>query len=100
MLELPLFSFFFFLNDPPTPEISPLPLHDALPIWIAGAADVVRDPSLRHRDPARLAVNFGFDHARRIRVSGRRPYPRPLVSAGSARRRIRAHRAEIGRAHV
>src|SRR5256885_11273398 len=25
-------SFFFFLNDPPTPEISPLPLHAALPI--------------------------------------------------------------------
>src|SRR5260370_11563822 len=23
---------FFFLNDPATPEISPLPLHDALPI--------------------------------------------------------------------
>src|SRR3989338_6670686 len=23
----------FFLNDPPTPEFSPLPLHDALPIW-------------------------------------------------------------------
>src|SRR5256886_14069381 len=24
--------FFFFFNDPATPEISPLPLHDALPI--------------------------------------------------------------------
>src|SRR2546430_8115848 len=24
--------FFFFLNDPPTPEISPLPLHAPLPI--------------------------------------------------------------------
>src|SRR3989441_11408244 len=23
----------FFLNDPATPEISPLPLHAALPIW-------------------------------------------------------------------
>src|SRR2546426_5497216 len=28
------FSLFFFLNDPPTPEISPLPLHDALPIYL------------------------------------------------------------------
>src|SRR3989338_2052120 len=27
------YSLFFFLNDPPPPEISPLPLHDALPIW-------------------------------------------------------------------
>src|SRR2546430_4509283 len=26
-------SLFFFLNDPPTPEFSPLPLHDALPIF-------------------------------------------------------------------
>src|SRR5256886_6910012 len=26
-------SLFFFLNDPPPPEISPLSLHDALPIW-------------------------------------------------------------------
>src|SRR5256885_101568 len=25
-------SFFFFFNDPAPPEISPLPLHDALPI--------------------------------------------------------------------
>src|SRR2546425_12014349 len=26
-------SLFFFLNDPAPPEIYPLPLHDALPIW-------------------------------------------------------------------
>src|SRR2546430_14557281 len=25
---------FFFFNDPPPPEISPLPLHDALPICL------------------------------------------------------------------
>src|SRR2546430_6296606 len=29
--------FFFFLNDPPTPEFSPLPLHAPLPIWISPA---------------------------------------------------------------
>src|SRR5260221_12176714 len=29
---LHLSFFFFFLNDPATPEISPLSLHDALPI--------------------------------------------------------------------
>src|SRR2546427_9130895 len=33
MLLLFALSFFFF-NDPPTPEIYPLPLHDALPISI------------------------------------------------------------------
>src|SRR2546423_9953658 len=32
-----VFTFFFF-NDPPTPEISPLPLHDALPISQARCA--------------------------------------------------------------
>src|ERR1039457_7670630 len=31
---LKLFLFFFFLNDRAPPEISPLPLHDALPICI------------------------------------------------------------------
>src|SRR5258706_12847742 len=29
-----LIFFFFFLNDPAPPEISPLPLHDPLPIWV------------------------------------------------------------------
>src|SRR5258705_590559 len=32
--SLPPFHFlFFFFNDPATPEIYPLSLHDALPIW-------------------------------------------------------------------
>src|SRR5256886_13986503 len=30
-------TFFFFLNDPPTPEISPLPLPAALPFLLTGA---------------------------------------------------------------
>src|SRR5256885_9256034 len=33
ILPYPSCSFFFFLNDPATPEISPFPLHAALPIW-------------------------------------------------------------------
>src|SRR5256885_9665510 len=28
-----LLFFFFFFNDPPPPELSPLPLHDPLPIY-------------------------------------------------------------------
>src|SRR5256885_7777679 len=28
-----ILSFFFFFNDPPPTKISPLPLHDALPIY-------------------------------------------------------------------
>src|SRR3954462_15804793 len=40
---------FFFFNDRAPPEISPLPLHDALPIYLRRrrAADV---PGHRHRD--------------------------------------------------
>src|SRR3989475_3898547 len=34
-------SLFFFFNDTATPEIYPLPLHDALPILMA-AADIAR----------------------------------------------------------
>src|SRR5256884_8915310 len=33
MMHDELVLFFFFLNDPPTPEFYPLPLHDALPIY-------------------------------------------------------------------
>src|SRR5207244_10542611 len=58
------------------------------------AADVVRDPDFRYGDPAGVAVHFGFDHARRVRVRGRRPDARTFVAAGRARRGIRAHRAE------
>ena len=36
------FFFFFFLNDPAPPEISPLPLPDALPIYLAENAEQAR----------------------------------------------------------
>src|SRR2546426_4655920 len=32
MMHFPIVFLFFFLKDPAPPEISPLPLHDALPI--------------------------------------------------------------------
>src|SRR5256886_11461113 len=38
---------FFFLKDPPPPEIYPLPLHDALPIG-ADAGREPAGPSARH----------------------------------------------------
>src|SRR3989454_435922 len=34
-------SFFFFFNDPATPEIYTLPLHDALPIYSDGQAAII-----------------------------------------------------------
>src|SRR5256885_13842645 len=39
--QLLLFSCFFFFNDPPTPEISPLSLHDALPIFAGPPAPAI-----------------------------------------------------------
>src|SRR5256885_3651104 len=44
MRPLPPFSCFFFLNDPPPPEIYPLSLPDALPIW-AGRGRRARGPA-------------------------------------------------------
>src|SRR2546422_3468933 len=39
--------FFFFFNDTATPEISPLPLHDALPISPTPAAHAQRRAKMR-----------------------------------------------------
>src|SRR3990172_3566762 len=42
----------FFFNDPATPEISPLPLHDALPIFGCDIRSLLAPPALQfgHRD--------------------------------------------------
>src|SRR5256714_7973720 len=45
-----LLSFFFFLNDPAPPEISPLPLPDALPIPTAGSSGAAGAAGSRTRD--------------------------------------------------
>src|SRR4051794_41716272 len=50
----PLFFFFFFFNDPAPPDISPLPLHDALPIP-AGV-----DPDFHRRDLAEAIASGRF----------------------------------------
>src|SRR6266511_5707448 len=44
-------SFFFFFNDPATPEIYTLSLHDALPI--SRPAPRTRPTGTRHRGPCR-----------------------------------------------
>src|SRR5256885_8400472 len=55
LMQTPM-SFFFFLKDPAPTEISPLPLHDALPIWTVSrrklssrGAPVGRDASTMRR---------------------------------------------------
>src|SRR2546422_1352220 len=45
MLVRLLLSFFFFFNDTATTEIYTLSLHDALPIYIFGAAPPQRHPA-------------------------------------------------------
>src|SRR3712207_6996528 len=42
-----LFFVFFFFNDPATPEIYTLPLHDALPISAASTRSAARPPPPR-----------------------------------------------------
>src|SRR2546430_13070685 len=60
-------SFFFFLNDPAPPEISPLPLHAALPIsWRPVPRRSQPRPDLlgqRRRDPDRKSTRLNSSHS-------------------------------------
>src|SRR3989440_9411711 len=80
----PTLFFFFFFNDTAPPEISPLPLPDALPIYprlrgqrrdrlrsTGRAADRVRADGLVAREPPRLLREEQGVH-RRGRVAARR----------------------------
>src|SRR2546427_11942766 len=99
--QSPLHTFishlFFFFNDTPTTEISPLPLHDALPILKVGQTGELSpggrgEPQAyrRYRLPPE-ALNWGGENVLAVRVLG---------SGGIwSVRRSRPPR-EIGRAHV
>src|SRR2546426_11958237 len=70
-------SIFFFLNDTATPETSPLPLHDALPIsFKVGALESVVVPA-------------GTFQAYRIAVTGSRVPFTVYVSAAAPRRVVK-----------
>src|SRR2546430_14158667 len=91
---------FFFLNDPATPEISPLPPHAALPIGARGRPPPGRVPRrwLRVPPPNPASVSTGRLAARRIpRIRMRGALGRTRVGRRSQRR---GTRPEIGRAHV
>src|SRR5256884_4559566 len=87
---LPLFLlFFFFLNDPAPPEISPLPLHDALPIsrrWRRGSGRGHHDAGRRRgRTRRRSGRRPGWCFCRRARCGCERgawgrEYPRDRKS--------------------
>src|SRR3989475_9797259 len=99
-LPSPIFSFFFF-NDTAPPEISPLPLHDALPIFRpVGHVDEPRARLAARHD--RLDAHIG-GHPAETGVKGL-PEPPPgglapdLAQVGGGIASFR--HVEIGRAHV
>src|SRR2546430_14973617 len=80
-------SFFFFFNDPATPDIYPFPLHAALPIWVPRAFGVVSESiqsfALRIA-PGDGGVRRGHQWLARHRAanhSGREPPPPFRVTA-------------------
>src|SRR2546422_8845985 len=87
-LVLPSSSFFFF-NDPATPEISPLPLPDPLPIYLSLSP---RQHSTRQVASYALAV-------RKPSRDRERPAPRPGAEIEPPRRRRfdRLERTLVGR---
>src|SRR3712207_8713734 len=85
-LELLIVVCFFFLNDPATTEISPLPLHAALPISRTG------ETSNRARSSATTA---GASTSRRTRSGGTGIRPRPHRGRRGSARRSEEHTAEL-----
>src|SRR5256885_17073146 len=94
-ISAPSFLFFFFLIDPAPPEISPLPLHAALPIFDAG-------------EPLNLARQRLLVHPLRVALRGRLDAHLDVHLDKLARPQARSHGVEaaakrdpkIGRAHV
>src|SRR5260370_37408596 len=91
MCPRPLFPIFFF-NDPPPPEISPLSLHDALPIYSPRA--VIRRPRAAVASSA-AQQNLDYDEAYVRLLLGERAVALQLLGSYlSARPENRAYVAE------
>src|SRR2546427_8355568 len=90
MVLLCVALFFFFLNDPPTTEISPLSLHDALPISSAvplgsslgGRYRFALEP--RHRALDHLARALDARLLRKLRPLERHAHYRNRLAEGAA----------------
>src|SRR5256885_14572377 len=92
---IPTSHFFFFLNDPAPPEIYPLPLHAALPIY-----EDPPDPAgmaLAHRHAAAVPGIEITDHADPPRIG--RPHREGDALDPVMHQRMGAE-LQIGRAHV
>src|SRR3989475_12778597 len=109
-------TFFFFFNDPPTPEIYPLPLHAALPISCrklcpipaAGPANLATTPArgtrlLRLRSLAHPCTHVHCPHAVGQSLSYRfrgKLVCGPVLSASHLRQRGHGHARLGGRARA
>src|SRR5262249_59399851 len=87
----------FFFNHPPSPDIYPLSLHDALPICRARALRVrERRPCARARGARSGRARRGRAAARLRRLLPRLAPARPrAVRAGTARARSEEHTSEL-----
>src|SRR5256886_4781653 len=110
-VETYLVLFFFFFNDPPTTEIYPLPLHDALPIWESllrryartHVPFVTADPARRWAVPAhaleealnRLAARGEVLAGEFRKAAEGREYCHPDVLRTLRRRSLAALRREV-----
>src|SRR2546426_10125122 len=91
---------FFFFKDPAPPDISPLPLPDALPISIRFPARPRGAAPVRGRDsPARRRRQAPGELFLRLQPPAPDPPPAVDRRPGAGHRR-RQRRWEIGRAHV
>src|SRR2546430_5068578 len=90
---------FFFLNDPAPPELSPLPLHAALPIFLPPARPRSRAPAVdrgRARVPAAVPVAGEPARAARRRELRREPDARvPVHAHAPAAPRSEEHTSEL-----
>src|SRR5260370_34002408 len=82
-----LFLLFFFLNDPPTPEIYPLPLHDALPISSPPSFSLPFCMALLCSSAACLPAAGGLGELNSASPNPASPPPNPVSCRGPARLR-------------
>src|SRR3712207_7539018 len=78
------FIFFFFLNDPATTEIYPLPLHDALPI--SPGRDEPQVPG--HDGGPQVTADVGGRGVRRPAAGGERAVDRKSTRLNSSHANI------------